>query len=64
MTVGGGAGFFGAPPDILLSVDDFEGGGWLVCVWEGEEGGGGDSITNQDFTYVIELLHNIKIEVW
>ena len=40
MTVGGGAGFFGAPPDILLSVDDFEGGGWLVCVWEGEEGGG------------------------
>ena len=41
MTVGGGAGFFGAPPDILLSVDDFEGGGWLVCVWEGEEGGGG-----------------------
>ena len=28
MTVGGGAGFFRALPDILLSVDVFEGGGW------------------------------------
>ena len=40
MTVGGGAGFLGAPADILLSVDAFEGGGgW--CVREGGGGGGG-----------------------
>ena len=38
MTVGGGAGFLGAPPDILLSVDTFEvGGGWCVCVRRGGE---------------------------
>ena len=62
MTVGGGAGFFRALPDILLSVDVFEGGGWCsvwvcmcvcVCVCRG---GGGDSIANKDFTHVIELL--------
>ena len=32
MTVGGGAGFLGAPPDILLSDAFKVGGGWCVCV--------------------------------
>ena len=32
MTVGGGAGFLGAPPDILLSDAFKVGGGWCMCV--------------------------------